>query len=60
MWISYNKKDVGLELFNFVDSNTGFGNVELIIVAQRKGYSVKEFPVEWKENMSNIKIQMGL
>lgn len=51
------KKDVGLELFNFVDSNTGFGNVELIIVAQRKGCSVKEFPVEWKENMSNIKFK---
>jgi len=51
------KKNVGLELFNFVDSKTGFGNVELIVVAQRKGYSVKEFPVKWTENMSKIKFK---
>ena len=51
------KKNVGLELFNFVDSKTGFGNVELIVVAQRKGYSVKEFPVKWTENMSEVKFK---
>ena len=51
------KRDVGLELFNFVESNTGFGNVELIVIAQRKGYSVKEFPVRWKENMSDVKFK---
>tara|TARA_B100001559_G_C16501360_1_gene623503 strand:- start:2264 stop:2974 length:711 start_codon:yes stop_codon:yes gene_type:complete len=51
------KKNVGLELLNFVDSNTGFGNVEIIVIAQRKGYSVKEFPVKWTENMSDIKFK---
>ena len=51
------KKDVGVQLFDEVENFTGFGNVELIVLAQRMGFSIKEFPVKWKENIADIKFK---
>jgi hypothetical protein len=38
-----------------------FWDVELLVRAQRKGYSIDEFPVEWKEGkLSSFNIQREL
>lgn len=50
------KKDVGIDILNDVRNNDVFGIVELMIVAQRKGYTIKEFPVTWTENPRKITI----
>ena len=50
------KREVGVKLYNEVENEDIFGYVELIILAQRHNYKIKEFPVRWKENPSYLKI----
>ena len=51
------KRSVGLDLFNEIKDDNVFGIVELVIRAQRKNYSIKEFPVEWKDNARKVGIK---
>jgi len=51
------KKNVGIQIFDEIENFTGFGNAEFIILAQRKGFSIKEFPVKWTENIYNVKFK---
>lgn len=51
------RKNIGIELFNDVQDEGVFGLIEFIILAQRKGYSIKEFPVRWRENPRKITIK---
>ena len=39
------KRDVGIKIFEKVRNDKDFGMVEFIVLAQKKHYSVKEFPV---------------
>ena len=50
------KRKVGITLFNQVKDDGVFGLIELMILAQRKGYKIKEFPVKWTENERVITI----
>lgn len=43
------KKSVVLKLNEMSKSDYWFWDTEILILAQRYGYTVKEFPVEWKE-----------
>lgn len=51
------KKNVGKSLFSEVKENGVFGLVELIVLAQKRGYKVKEFPVKWKENPRKVTVK---
>jgi len=48
------KRDIGVKLFNEVENDDVFGLVELLVLAQRHNYKIKEFPVHWKENPRKI------
>jgi len=48
------KRDVAVAIFAEIKDDNFFGLVELIIRAQKKGYKIKEFPVNWKENPRRI------
>lgn len=50
-------RKVGLDLYSEVKDNYFFGLVEIMIRAQRKGYTIKEFPVKWTENSRKIGIK---
>lgn len=52
------KRDVILELANEVSDNHWFWDTEVLVLAQRRGYRVKEFPVEW-EHGGDTKVSMG-
>ena len=51
------KRDVGIKIFEKVNNDKDFGMVEFIVLAQKKHYSVKEFPVRWKENPRKVTIK---
>jgi len=51
------KKNIGINLFSKIKNTRDFGMVELIILAQRMGYTIKEFPVKWHENPRRITLQ---
>ncbi len=59
------RRDVILELANEVKDNHWFWDTEVLVLAQRRGYRVKEFPVEWehggdtKVSLSNDVAYMG-
>lgn len=51
------KKKVLNEICKFTESEHWFWDTEVLIIAQRLGYSMKEFPVTWHENRkSKVKI----
>ncbi|MFO7966445.1 MAG: flippase-like domain-containing protein [Archaeoglobaceae archaeon] len=52
------KKDVIMELAGDVDDNHWFWDTEVLVLAQRRGYRVKEFPVEW-EHGGETKVSLG-
>ncbi|MFP3945463.1 MAG: flippase-like domain-containing protein [Archaeoglobaceae archaeon] len=52
------KKEVILDLANEVKDNHWFWDTEVLILAQRKNYRIKEFPVEW-EHGGDTKVSMG-
>jgi glycosyltransferase involved in cell wall biosynthesis len=58
------KKEKLLQLLNemgYEKTRGWFWDVELLVRAQRKGYSIDEFPVEWKEGkLSSFNIQREL
>lgn len=43
------KKDVVLELGKKAKDNHWFWDTEVLVLAQRNGYKIKEIPVEWRE-----------
>ena len=47
------KREIGKELYDKID-NGFFGPNEFLIRAQRKEYTIKEFPVKWSENYRRI------
>ncbi|MFP3945458.1 MAG: dolichyl-phosphate beta-glucosyltransferase [Archaeoglobaceae archaeon] len=47
------KKEVILDLANEVKDNHWFWDTEVLILAQRKNYRIKEFPVEWSQDDSS-------
>ncbi len=51
------RRDVAEKLFFKVKDNHWFFDTELLILAQREGYRIKEIPVRWKhEGNSKVKI----
>ena len=48
------KREIGNELYNKITDSGFFGPNEFIIRAQRKGYTIKEFPVKWTENYRRV------
>tara|TARA_B100000378_G_scaffold264363_1_gene247938 strand:+ start:212 stop:928 length:717 start_codon:yes stop_codon:yes gene_type:complete len=48
------KREIGNELYNKIKDDGFFGPNEFLIRAQRKGYSIKEFPVKWTENYRRV------
>lgn len=50
------KRNVGLKIFQEVQNDRDFGMVEFIVIAQKREYRIKEFPVSWKENSRHISI----
>ena len=44
------KRDVAQELIPFVQDQAWFFDTELLLLAERKGYRIKEVPVEWVED----------
>lgn len=48
------KREIGKEFYDKIDDNGFFGPNEFLIRVQRKGYRVKEFPVQWTENYRRI------
>jgi len=46
------KKDRITSILNEVSDNHWFWDTEVLVRAQRKGYKIKEIPVEWKESVS--------
>ena len=48
------KREIGYELYNKISDSGFFGPNEFIIRAQRKGYTIKEFPVKWTENYRRV------
>lgn len=51
------KREVGINLFDEIKNDGVFGLIELMILAQRRGYKIKEFPVKWTENERKITIK---
>jgi len=51
------KKEVAVEIFKQIKNDNFFAGPELIIRAQKKGYTIKEFPVKWTENPRKITIK---
>ncbi|XVH33365.1 flippase-like domain-containing protein (plasmid) [Haloferacaceae archaeon DSL9] len=43
------RREAAFELFDAVDDTHWFWDTEVLVRAQRMGYRVKEFPVEWTE-----------
>ena len=54
------KREIGLKIFQDVQNEKDFGMVEFIVIAQKKKYKIKEFPVRWKENSRNISLKFIL
>ena len=48
------KREIGNELYNKITDDGFFGPNEFLIRAQRKGYTIKEFPVKWTENYRRV------
>ncbi|SVD22177.1 uncharacterized protein METZ01_LOCUS375031 [marine metagenome] len=48
------KREIGKELYDKINDNGFFGPNEFLIRAQRKEYTIKEFPVKWSENYRRI------
>ena len=48
------KREIGKELYDKINDDGFFGPNEFIIRAQRKGYTIKEFPVKWTENYRRV------
>jgi len=48
------KREIGNELYNKITDSGFFGPNEFMIRAQRKGYTIKEFPVKWTENYRRV------
>ena len=48
------KREIGNELYNKITDSGFFGPNEFIIRAQRKVYTIKEFPVKWTENYRRV------
>ena len=46
--------EIGKELYDKINDNGFFGPNEFLIRAQRKEYTIKEFPVKWSENYRRI------
>ncbi len=47
------KKQVILEFRKDIKDNHWFWDTEVLILAQRRGYTIKEFPVEWSQDDSS-------
>ncbi|MFO7966450.1 MAG: glycosyltransferase family 2 protein [Archaeoglobaceae archaeon] len=47
------KKDVIMELSKDIKDNHWFWDTEVLVLAQRRGYKAKEFPVEWSQDESS-------
>ncbi len=47
------KKEAIQELANDIKDNHWFWDTEVLVLAQRRGYRVKEFPVEWSQDDSS-------
>lgn len=51
------RRDVVQDVVPFTKDNAWFFDTELLLLAQRKGYRIKEVPVEWVEDLgSTVKI----
>ncbi len=51
------RREVAEDLFEKVEDNHWFFDTELLILAQRKGYKIKEIPVRWRhEGNSKVKV----
>ena len=48
------KREIGNELYNQIKDEGFFGPNEFLLRAQRKGYTIKEFPVKWIENYRRV------
>lgn len=47
------KREIILEFGDDVKDNHWFWDTEVLVLAQRRGYRVKEFPVEWSQDESS-------
>ena len=52
------KKDVAMKLNKIVRNDGWFWDTEILVIAQKYGYKVKEFPVIWKER-ENSKVNIS-
>lgn len=52
------KREVILEIVDQVKDKHWFWDTEVLVLAQRKGYRIKEFPVEWKQG-TDTKVKFG-
>ncbi len=52
------KKETILELSKDIKDNHWFWDTEVLILAQRRGYKIKEFPVEW-EHGGDTKVSLS-
>jgi len=43
------KREIILDLLNYVEDNHLFWDTEILVIAQRKKYKIKEIPVRWYE-----------
>jgi hypothetical protein len=51
------RRDVVQDIVPFTKDNAWFFDTELLLLAQREGYRIKEVPVEWVEDPgSTVKI----
>jgi len=48
------KREIGKDLYDKIKDDGFFGPNEFLIRAQRKEYTIKEFPVKWSENYRRI------
>ena len=48
------KREIGKELYDKIKDDGFFGPNEFLIRAQKKGYTIKEFPVRWIENYRRV------
>ncbi len=44
------RRDVVQNIVPFIDNNEWFFDTELLLLAEKKGYRIKEIPVEWKDD----------
>ena len=54
------KREIGLKIFQDVRDEKDFGMVEFIVIAQKKKYKIKEFPVRWEEHPRKISLKFIL